>query len=122
MSLFQDRRAPTGPTRAERDHAALQSFDTALAGGMQVFPANSVGRGLYPHERSPLVDRARVAIKNERDLGHQPAVQQIIYFPNANDVGPFLAQANKGRSTPLCVHDSSPHTTLPDAVLVVFNR
>ena len=102
------------------DRNALIYFQRGLANGECVYPAGSVGRGLYPPEWKPIADRASQAVVQARQSGITGEVLGIVYFPSAASAETFLSEANQGRKAPLRVFKLPGHEGRQDEVMVSF--
>jgi len=103
-----------------RDKASLKTFERDLTYGEGVYPAGSSGNGLYPGERTPILQRAAEAIRRGREAGIEGDIVRLIYLPRAADYQPLITEINRGRSEPLRAVDLGGGSA--DNLLVFFAK
>ncbi|RIL08159.1 MAG: hypothetical protein DCC75_09465 [Proteobacteria bacterium] len=109
------------PTYLEvRDRESLKTFERQLTHGEGAYPAGSLGNGLYPNERTPILKRAAEAIRKGREAGIDGDVVQLIYLPKAAHYQPLITEINRGRSEPLRAVDLGGGAS--DNVLAFFSK
>jgi hypothetical protein len=97
------------------DQESLVQFQRDLAYGDGCFPAGANGRGLYPAESRPLLERGEEVIRDARARGVEGRAE-LIHFPHRDDVQHFLEQS--GGQGQLFQFDNS----FPDVVVVLFTK